>query len=417
MKRFTALFNIVLVLGFLMGGCAPAPTPNPVVVEKEMVVEKPVVETLVVEREVVVTPTPVPIMVGDRFTYIHNATTTTGLTDIASTIFTVTQIDSDVITFDAASEMKDGSQQFQVLQVNPQEGKGLAKYLAIRAGLSIGDNAYDDPESVTITGTDIRTYDGIEREVVLADLSSSGDILTIFWDRATGVLVEMIISVHKLVESETSPAEIPPEIVTFWLSETTSESFQARVIDAQSAVSSVSQNTHYCFERNWIDRATLLAFNIASMPVSHNVRAQDDYWDLDSGRVAKADRNSDGNCSLCAYKWEVWERVYAHTKEKEELKGARKVKSKCITDHTIPNGGHGAQTGVVTTGKHKYVDCGRLAGWVLESEKHEGDGHTCKRAWGEHKATFACYVFWFGKIKTVSLSVKAEIICEDCEEK
>jgi peptide/nickel transport system substrate-binding protein len=51
MKRLTALLVVVVVLTSFVAGCA-APTPE--VVEKEVIVEKPVVETVVVEKEKVV---------------------------------------------------------------------------------------------------------------------------------------------------------------------------------------------------------------------------------------------------------------------------------------------------------------------------------------------------------------------------
>lgn len=51
------LFALVVLLVVLSAGCA---APTPVVVEKEVVVEKPVVETVEVIKEVVVTPTPAP---------------------------------------------------------------------------------------------------------------------------------------------------------------------------------------------------------------------------------------------------------------------------------------------------------------------------------------------------------------------
>jgi len=49
MKRFIPLLNIALVFGLLVAGCAPAPTPQ--VVEKEVVIEKVVEETVIVEVE------------------------------------------------------------------------------------------------------------------------------------------------------------------------------------------------------------------------------------------------------------------------------------------------------------------------------------------------------------------------------
>ena len=51
MKKLAALLVVVAVLASFVGGCA-APTPE--VVEKEVVVEKPVVQTVVVEKEKVV---------------------------------------------------------------------------------------------------------------------------------------------------------------------------------------------------------------------------------------------------------------------------------------------------------------------------------------------------------------------------
>lgn len=51
MKRFVSLLSIVLVLSLFVAGC---PTPTSQVIEKEVVVEKPAVETVVVEKEVTI---------------------------------------------------------------------------------------------------------------------------------------------------------------------------------------------------------------------------------------------------------------------------------------------------------------------------------------------------------------------------
>jgi polar amino acid transport system substrate-binding protein len=72
MKRLATLLVVVAVLASFVAACAPTPQViekevvvekpviETVVVEKEKVVEKPVVETVVVEKEVVVTATPEP---------------------------------------------------------------------------------------------------------------------------------------------------------------------------------------------------------------------------------------------------------------------------------------------------------------------------------------------------------------------
>ncbi|MGQ9586600.1 MAG: hypothetical protein ACUVXG_14540, partial [Anaerolineae bacterium] len=79
-KRFAQVLVTTAVLLAFVAACAPAPTPvvvekekvvekpvvQTVVVEKEKVVEKPVVQTVVVEKEkqVMVTPTPKPLPPG-----------------------------------------------------------------------------------------------------------------------------------------------------------------------------------------------------------------------------------------------------------------------------------------------------------------------------------------------------------------
>ncbi|MBC7224690.1 MAG: extracellular solute-binding protein, partial [Anaerolineae bacterium] len=75
MRRLYAALGLLVVLSMVLAACAPAtpqvvekekvvekPVVQTVVVEKEKVVEKPVVQTVVVEKQVelVVTPTPVP---------------------------------------------------------------------------------------------------------------------------------------------------------------------------------------------------------------------------------------------------------------------------------------------------------------------------------------------------------------------
>ncbi|MGQ9584270.1 MAG: ABC transporter substrate-binding protein [Anaerolineae bacterium] len=78
MKRAFLVVSVLVVGSMLLSACAPAPTP--VVVEKERVVEKPVVQTVVVEKEKVVekpvvqtvvvekvvTPTPKPLTERER---------------------------------------------------------------------------------------------------------------------------------------------------------------------------------------------------------------------------------------------------------------------------------------------------------------------------------------------------------------
>jgi len=85
MKRLATLLVVVAVLASFVAACAPTPqvvekevviekpVVETVVVEKEVVVEKPVVETVMVEKqvEVVVTATPVPEVVEDQLTVYH----------------------------------------------------------------------------------------------------------------------------------------------------------------------------------------------------------------------------------------------------------------------------------------------------------------------------------------------------------
>jgi multiple sugar transport system substrate-binding protein len=63
MKRFASLLTIVVAL-CLLASCAPAPAPE--VIEREVVVEKAVVETVVVEKEVVVEKAVVETVVVEK---------------------------------------------------------------------------------------------------------------------------------------------------------------------------------------------------------------------------------------------------------------------------------------------------------------------------------------------------------------
>jgi len=55
-NRLWSVVTLAVIAGLVLTACAPAPTP--IVIEKEVPVEKEVVKTVVIEKEVVVTPTP-----------------------------------------------------------------------------------------------------------------------------------------------------------------------------------------------------------------------------------------------------------------------------------------------------------------------------------------------------------------------
>lgn len=82
----------------------------------------------------------------------------------------------------------------------------------------------------------------------------------------------------------------------------------------------------------------------------------------------------------------------------------------CLVDHICSNCSASC-TGTCTIGS-----LGRLYGWDIESENPAAPGcdqtTVCKKGICKKSATFGAYVFYFGKLKTTTLTAEAEVNCK-----
>jgi peptide/nickel transport system substrate-binding protein len=90
LKRITLLANILIIAGLALSACAPS---TPQVVEKEVVVEKPVVETVVVEKEKVVEKPVVETVIIEKEKVVEKVVTPTPPSKKGGTF--VTSIEGD----------------------------------------------------------------------------------------------------------------------------------------------------------------------------------------------------------------------------------------------------------------------------------------------------------------------------------
>ncbi len=89
-------------------------------------------------------------------------------------------------------EMSDGSVENSTRKGDFIEGTGAAALIFIPPGLQSGDFVSIEGFGVVlINGTDQRTYLNTERTVLWSDFSEIGFDILVFWDRETGVALEM----------------------------------------------------------------------------------------------------------------------------------------------------------------------------------------------------------------------------------
>lgn len=114
----------------------------------------------------------------------------------------VTNVDYPRITFEHIRQLKNGTQESNVLQVDVESGSGNGTLFFILAGLFLGDMLYAesmDPTPVLINETALRKSAGITRLVnhlnltkTVEDDPSQSFYVSInhYWDRETGFLIE-----------------------------------------------------------------------------------------------------------------------------------------------------------------------------------------------------------------------------------
>jgi len=105
--------------------------------------------------------------------------------------FDFQSVEEPIVTVKATINMSDGTQNTQTIQVNIATGSG--GLFVIPAEMKKGDTLYVEFMGgyiLTIGGVETRTYAGTSRTVVYANVSQYDMTSTVYWDQATGVLVE-----------------------------------------------------------------------------------------------------------------------------------------------------------------------------------------------------------------------------------
>ena len=105
--------------------------------------------------------------------------------------FDFQSVEGSIVTVKATMNMSDGTQNTQTMQANIATGSsGL---VVIPAELKKGDTLYREfmgGYTLTIGGVETRTYADASRTVVYTNGSQYDVTPTVYWDQATGVLVE-----------------------------------------------------------------------------------------------------------------------------------------------------------------------------------------------------------------------------------
>lgn len=101
------------------------------------------------------------------------------------------------VTAKLTMNMSDGTQDTQTASVDVATGSG-GNIFVIPANLTVGDTFHVEHSSdPTISGVETRTYAGVSRTAVYSTGSNAGGIsppdatMSFYWDKATGVLVEI----------------------------------------------------------------------------------------------------------------------------------------------------------------------------------------------------------------------------------
>jgi len=100
-------------------------------------------------------------------------------------------VEGSIVTVKATMNLSDGTQDTQTMQANFATGSGGT--FVIPAEMKKGDTYYVEfmgGDTLTIGGVETRTYAGASRTVVYRNVSQYDMPPTVYWDQATGVLVE-----------------------------------------------------------------------------------------------------------------------------------------------------------------------------------------------------------------------------------
>ena len=104
----------------------------------------------------------------------------------------ILSVQETTVTVNATMNMSDGTQDTDTMPVNIATGSGDLSLFIIPANMKSGDTFYlEYYGNITISGVETRTYAGASRTVVYSTISQDGVTSTVYWDKSTGVLVEI----------------------------------------------------------------------------------------------------------------------------------------------------------------------------------------------------------------------------------
>lgn len=169
---------------------------------------------------------------------VPTASPTLDLLDVNNTdwiVHTVQSVSGTLVTFEALTHYKNGSEISSVRDVDVDSGSGRGNMSFVSAGLSVYDRVYTTGElaAARVNSTSLRGYAGVFRETSLlnATVTSEGlDTVSAywteyFWDKLTGVMVRQFWSLaHINEEGYLTLASIEYEMVdnNTWLDATDS---------------------------------------------------------------------------------------------------------------------------------------------------------------------------------------------------
>lgn len=126
-----------------------------------------------------------------------------------SLVNTILDVSGTTVTFSSATVYRNGTERSEVKSVDMVYGSGLGNLTILAAGLSAGDGVYisEGFSQSRINSTSLRGYCGLMRETNLLNvtqvLSTTGKAYwtELYWDKATGLLVEHFLSYAELSEA------------------------------------------------------------------------------------------------------------------------------------------------------------------------------------------------------------------------
>lgn len=136
----------------------------------------------------------VGVKVGDWIEYDINWTTTPAYAYPVATRREILDVKGTVLTINTTYELSTGTFTSNVTDGDVVNGSGSCALVFIPANLGVGDIVYIQGfEDVTkrIDSETTRTYLGVARTVIHAEFVSHGVDISIYWDKETGVALEI----------------------------------------------------------------------------------------------------------------------------------------------------------------------------------------------------------------------------------